>query len=113
MSLPNIGHSARNSLTQKGVIPRLIHMAAWWTRREPAKDDLRTLARRVDDLEADMRRLKAEWVDMYEKLVRRDERLRKREERAGQSQLDLIPAPATKAALWARLKLQRGSNGAP
>jgi len=70
-----------------------------WTREEPAKDDLRALRASVSDLQADVRRLNAEWVDMYDKLVRRDERLRRREERAAAVQ---EPLPLGKAALWAR-----------
>lgn len=72
-----------------------------WTRSEPAKDDLRALRASVADLEADVRRLQAEWLDMYDKLVRRDERLRKREERAAGP---VDPAPNGKAALWSRVK---------
>lgn len=72
-----------------------------WTRTVPAQDDVRALRASVADLEADVRRLQAEWLDMYDKLVRRDERLRKREERAGAVQETL---PLGKAALWARLK---------
>jgi hypothetical protein len=70
-----------------------------WTRTEPAEDNVRALRAKVEDLDADVRRLKAEWVDMYDKLVRRDERLRRREERAAVAQ---EPIPLGKAALWAR-----------
>lgn len=79
-----------------------------WTRTEPAQDDGRALRASVADLEADVRRLQAEWLDMYDKLVRRDERLRKREERAAVVQ---EPLPLGKAALWARAKANghRGS----
>jgi hypothetical protein len=80
-----------------------------WTREEPAKDDLRELRASVSDLQADVRRLNAEWVDMYDKLVRRDERLRRREERAAAVQ---EPLPLGKAALWARAQANghRGSK---
>lgn len=61
----------------------------------------------MKDLEADVRRLQTEWLDMYEKLVRRDERLRKREERAGTVQESL---PLGKAALWSRLKANGGRS---
>ena len=58
-------------------------MIRWpWTREGPAKDDLRQVLQRLEDLESAHRRLKAEWVDMYEKLTSRDERLRKREARS-------------------------------
>jgi len=73
-----------------------------WTREEPAKDDLRELRASVSDVQADVRRLNAEWVDMYDKLVRRDERLRRREERAAAVQ---EPLPLGKAALWARAQV--------
>lgn len=69
---------------------------------------MRALAASVADLQADVRRLQAEWLDMYDKLVRRDERLRKREERAGVVQESL---PLGKTALWARLKANGASKG--
>lgn len=69
---------------------------------------MRALAASVADLQADVRRLQAEWLDMYEKLVRRDERLRKREERAGGVQEAL---PLGKTALWARLKANGAGKG--
>ena len=70
-----------------------------WTRTEPEQDDVRALRASVSDLQADVRRLNAEWVDMYDKLVRRDERLRRREERAAA----VVETPADgKASLWAR-----------
>lgn len=77
-----------------------------WTRSEPAKDDLRALRASVADLEADVRRVQAEWVDMYDKLMRRDERLRKREERAA---VVPEPTPNGKAALWSRVKARGAS----
>lgn len=72
-----------------------------WTRAVPAEDDVRELRQAVADLQADVRRLQSEWLDMYDKLVRRDERLRKREERAGTVQESI---PLGKAALWSRVK---------
>lgn len=79
-----------------------------WKRRVPAEDDLRTLKTAVADLQADQRRLQAEWLDMYEKLTRRDERLRKREERAAGTE----PLPIDrKAALWSRVRSQPHQNG--
>jgi hypothetical protein len=80
----------------------------FWTRKGPAEDDWRALKRRVDDMEADVRRLQAEWVDMYDKLVRRDERLRKREERAGAQ--ETLPLDQ-KASLWARARSQPHLKG--
>lgn len=79
-----------------------------WKRVEPAEDDIRTLRGQLADVQADVRRLQAEWLDMYDKLVRRDERLRKREERAGVVQETL---PLGKTALWARLKANGASRG--
>ena len=79
-----------------------------WTRRGPAEDDLRALRNQLADLESAIKRLRSEWEDMYEKLVRRSERLRKREERQEQQ----IEMPETngmpldrKAALRARARL--------
>lgn len=93
-----------------GVIPNVPGMPWPWKRTGPAEDDVRALRTRVDDMEADIRRLKAEWLDMYDKLVRRDERLRKREERAGGGE----PLPADpKASLWARARSQHGQRGRP
>ena len=70
-----------------------------WTRREPAQDDLRT---RLLALESEHRRIRAEWADILDRLLRMDERQRKRAERAETSD----PAPQTphdvKAALRAR-----------
>lgn len=79
-----------------------------WTRVGPEEDDIRRLEHAVsvltaslNDTQADVRRLQAEWLDMYDKLVRRDERLRKREERAAGP---ADPTPNGKAALWSRVK---------
>lgn len=75
-----------------------------WTRREPAKDDLRT---RVADLEADNRRLRAEWKDILDRLLRMDERQRKRAERA-----EALETPQeTPAAKKALLRLRLRDNG--
>lgn len=72
-----------------------------WTRREPAQDDLRT---RVADLEADNRRLRAEWKDILDRLLRLDERQRKRAERAeGPDPMQDTPA-ARKSLLRARMR---------
>ena len=79
-----------------------------WTRRGPAEDDLRALRNQVADLESAIKRLRSEWEDMYEKLVRRSERLRKREERQEQ-QIEMPEANGMpldrKAALRARARL--------
>lgn len=75
-----------------------------WTRREPAQDDLRT---RVADLEADNRRLRAEWKDILDRLLRLDERQRKRAERAEQSE----PPQDTPAARKELLRLRVRSHG--
>lgn len=75
-----------------------------WTRREPAKDDLRT---RVADLESEMRRLRAEWADILERFLRLDERQRKRAERAESSEPPQDPLRQRKALLRLRVR----SNG--
>ena len=77
---------------------------AFWTRREPAEDNLRT---RVADLEADYRRLRAEWSNILDQLLRLDQRQRKRAERAEQSD----PAPATPAAVKAALRARLALHG--
>jgi len=74
-----------------------------WTRREPAEDNLRT---RVADLEADNRRLRAEWKDILDRLLRMDERQRKRAERAEAPE----PSQETPAARKALLRLRVRSN---
>lgn len=75
-----------------------------WTRREPAQDDLRT---RVADLEADNRRLRAEWKDILDRLLRLDERQRKRQERAEAQD----PPQDTQAARKAALRLRVREHG--
>lgn len=72
-----------------------------WTRREPAQDDLRT---RVMDLEADNRRLRAEWKDILDRLLRLDERQRKRAERAESLEPPQESPAARKAALRLRVR---------
>lgn len=75
-----------------------------WKRREPAQDDLRT---RVADLEADNRRLRAEWKDILDRLLRMDERARKREERAASPERTPETAQERKAVL--RLKVRKNA----
>jgi len=75
-----------------------------WTRREPAMDDLRT---RVADLESDNRRLRAEWKDILDRLLRLDERNRKRAERAEAPD----PPQDTPAARKALLRSRMRDNG--
>lgn len=81
-----------------------------WTRRGPAKDDLRELRGDVADLRAEVKRLRAEWEDMFERLVRRDDRIRKREERANGASPQLTIPQDKKAALWARLRAGKASQ---
>lgn len=76
-----------------------------WTRREPAQDDLRT---RVAELESDIRRLRAEWKDILERLLRMDERQRKRAERAESSD-PALETPAQRKALL-RLRVRSHEN---
>lgn len=75
-----------------------------WNRRGPAEDDLRT---RVADLEADNRRLRAEWSDILDRLLRMDERQRKRLERSEAAD----PPNETPAAKKALLRLRMRDNG--
>lgn len=72
-----------------------------WNRRGPAEDDLRT---RVADLEADNRRLRAEWKDILDRLLRLDERQRKRQERAEAPETTQDTRAARKAALRLRVR---------
>jgi len=81
-----------------------------WKQRGPAADEVRSLRHSIEDLQREMRGLKAEWLEMYEKLTRRDDRARKRLEREN----DPIPAITTpqeaKAALRARWAATRGTT---
>lgn len=93
-----------------GQLPwKVVNPAAmWpWTRREPAKDSLRT---RVADLEADHLRIRAEWKDVSDRLLRMDERQRKRAERAEPHEPPQDTPAARKAALRLRLMAQRGTG---
>jgi hypothetical protein len=80
-------------------------------RRGPETDELRTVREQVLDLQSEVKRLRAEWEDMFEKLCRRDDRIRKRQEREPAPD----PAPTTthdlKAALRARVASRGGMNG--
>ena len=82
-----------------------------WKRDGKQTDEIRTLTHRIEDLERQFRGLNTEWLDMYDKLARRDDRIRKREER--QSAGDPLPMTPqdVKAALRARLAAGRASNG--
>lgn len=71
-------------------------------------DDLRT---RVADLESELRRVRAEWADVLDRLTRIGERQRKREERSEQPELAPGMGKASKAALWSRLKARGATNG--
>jgi hypothetical protein len=89
------------SLYGSGTLRRM-----WpWTRREPAQDDLRT---RVADLESAILRLRAEWADVLDRLLRLDERQRKRAERAESSG----PPQDTRAARKAVLRLRMNAHAA-
>lgn len=77
----------------------------WWPwQRGPAEDDLRT---RVAALESDNRRIRAEWADILDRLLRLDERQRKRQERS-ETPPESSESPARKKAL---LRLRAGLNG--
>lgn len=78
-------------------------------RRGPDRDTIQ----RLEDVEREMRRLKEDWIDYLDKISRRDERLRKRQERAS-GQIPAFHTPQdVKAALRARWAATRGSNGTP
>lgn len=76
-----------------------------WNRRGPAEDDLRT---RVAELESDNRRIRAEWADILDRLLRMEERARKRQERETPKEPAQETTAGKKARLWGRV---RGSNG--
>ena len=84
-----------------------------WKRQVREPDTIRELRHQLEDLQRDVRGLKAEWLDMYEKLTRRDERLRKRQERENGATPPQDTLQAQKAQLRARALGMRGSNGHP
>jgi len=84
-----------------------------WKRAVPEQDVIRELRHRVEDLEREVRGLKAEWLDQYDKLTRRDERLRKRQERENTPGHTEDTPQGQKAQLRARAFALRGSNGHP
>ncbi len=75
-----------------------------WTRTGPTLDEFRTL-------ESEVRRLRAEWNDMFERLVRKDDRIRKAQEREKAAGAGLDTPGDVKAALRARVFASRGMNG--
>jgi len=76
----------------------------FWTKRGPSMDEF-------NDLKSEVKRLRAEWNDMFERLVRRDDRIRKRQERETESDGAFTPRADVKAALRARLAARGGLNG--
>lgn len=78
-----------------------------WTRREPAEDTLRT---RVGDLESEVRRLRVEWKDTLDRLLRLDDRQRKREERSEAPTHAPVSHRDRKAALWSRMRSGNGTS---
>lgn len=80
----------------------------WPWGRGNDQDELRT---RVAELESYNRRLRAEWADILDRLLRLDERQRKRQERA-EAPTDTPDTPAArKRALRLRLASQGTHNG--
>lgn len=77
------------------------------------QDDLRTVMHRLEDVEREIRGLKAEWLEMYDKLTRRDERTRKRLERETAPDPAQMTPQERKAALRERFGITRGRNGVP
>jgi hypothetical protein len=75
-----------------------------WKRTGPSLDEFRTL-------ESEVRRLRAEWNDMFERLVRKDDRIRKAQEREKEAHPPSDTREGLKAALRARAFAQRGTNG--
>lgn len=88
-------------------------MFGLWKDRGAERDAIRTVTHRLEDVERELRGLKAEWLEMYDKLTRRDDRIRKRQERETAPD----PAPMTpqdvKAALRARMAGRGTFNGHP
>jgi hypothetical protein len=84
-----------------------------WTRRDPPPDDVRRLRQEVEDLRSDLKRIRAEWEDMFERLCRRDDRIRKRQERETAPDQGSLPLVSRKMALRARVAARGGSNGQP
>lgn len=80
-------------------------MFEWLKGRGPAEDDLRT---RVAALESDLRRIRAEWADILDRLLRMDERQRKRQERS-EAATEPSESPARRKALL-RLRAARQVN---
>jgi len=65
-------------------------LSMFWRRSEEKRahqegdslgDRLATLSRRVDDVESDARKLRADWLDTLDKLHRQAQRVAKRQER--------------------------------
>jgi len=81
-----------------------------WKQERPNEDDYRNLYNEVLTLRAEMKAIRTEWEDVFEKLQRRDDRLRKRQERDRTSEGVQQPLDL-KSALRARVAAQRGSNG--
>jgi predicted nuclease with TOPRIM domain len=81
--------------------------------RGRTQDELRTLRGELEDVRSDVRRLRAEWADLFEKMVRLDDRIRKRQERAEAPDPSPTPAKPDKSALWSRLKARGLANGHP
>jgi hypothetical protein len=82
----------------------------FWNKRGHDEDDLGNLWRALHDLESDNKRLRAEWADMFERLVRREDRIRKRLERGEAEPLPMTPQDV-KTRLRASLAARRAPNG--
>lgn len=93
------------SCQRKGC--RLPRMRWPWTRKGQDPD----LIRRLEAVESQQRLLLAEWLEMYDKLTRRDERLRKRQERENGAGGTQDTPQDVKAALRARVAARGGKIG--
>jgi hypothetical protein len=75
-----------------------------WKRPGPSLEEFR-------NLESEVKRLRAEWADMFERLVRRDDRIRKAQEREKAPTPPQDTPQELKAQLRARVFASRGLNG--
>lgn len=93
------------------------HMWPFGTRKErsAAVDDTGTLGRRLDDLESGFRRLRGEWEDWHEKMLRLAGRITKRAER--EAGLSDERAPRVDGSALSPVQQQilkrRGAHGGP
>ena len=78
-----------------------------WTKRAEPPDDLRT---RVADLESEMRRIRVEWKDTLDRLLRVEDRQRKRQERSEAASEGQDTPADRKRLLRLRVREQHGTR---